>query len=107
MTWSSELQTTIQELVGRVHRVLAARRDGKEPLEEDLAEGDPTKDKLVTKEIRLFRERQAQRDLEKKDRRDDGHDDREQGETKGLPRGGSSPTHPSEQVPSNDDTVSQ
>eukprot|EP00026_Physarum_polycephalum_P003786 Phypoly_transcript_03800.p1 GENE.Phypoly_transcript_03800~~Phypoly_transcript_03800.p1 ORF type:complete len:653 (+),score=171.43 Phypoly_transcript_03800:39-1961(+) len=64
-------KTKIDELVGRVHRVLAARRAGKDPAEEDIADGDPTKqDKasVVSREIKNFRERQAQRDLEKKDR---------------------------------------
>ena len=61
----------IDDRVGRVHRVLAARRAGKDPAEEDIADGDPTKQdkaQLVSREIKNFRERQAQRDLEKKDR---------------------------------------
>lgn len=79
-----QTKTKIDELVGRVHRVLAARRAGKDPAEEDIADGDPTKQdkaQLVSREIKNFRERQAQRDLEKKDRQreserdrhDDGH----------------------------------
>jgi len=67
-------KTKIDELVGRVHRVLGARRAGKDPAEEDIADGDPSKlDKaqLVSREIKNFREKQAQRDLEKQDRQRD------------------------------------
>lgn len=74
-----QTKTKIEELVGRVHRVLAARRAGKDPAEEDIADGDPTKQdkaQLVSREIKNFRERQAQRDLEKKDRQRESERDR-------------------------------
>lgn len=76
-------KTQIDDLVGRVHRVLTARRAGRDPASEDIADGDPSKlDKaqLVSREIKNFRERQAQRDLEIKDRQREEergrHDDR-------------------------------
>jgi hypothetical protein len=59
-------KTQIKEYVDRQHSILASRRAGKDP--EDLPEGDGDKSSLVFREIKYFRERQAQRDLEKKDK---------------------------------------
>jgi len=61
-----KIRTQIKEFVDRQHAILASRRAGKDP--EDLPEGDGDKSSLVTREIKYFRERQAQRDLEKKDK---------------------------------------
>jgi len=61
-----KIRSQVKEFVDRQHAILASRRAGKDI--DDIPDGDGDKSSLVTREIKYFRERQAQRDLEKKDK---------------------------------------